>query len=1072
MNHRAVYNYLLTLTTSDESKKGKSVEKKYSISRIAMQWGTDRMFVKRVLDHLNPPGYSKEVPSYTKMPGLDLEKLVSILSSLRLHHKPSNQISSNQIIRAIRLFCNLSPEQVNDLGLPKDQSQLLLHSLEDSINGLEEGVIPEVITKLYNYFITIKPEHQNRENNLTDIQDLRPIVKSTLQQQLGLSDAEIASEDFIEEVERYHIKIQNEICKINFENGFNTLTQFSTLASESNNYRDIDNTKSSCIPRAAIQILTQSLIENELLTEQFPVYLKYIEIKKNRALPLYLDSYGKEHPTSKTGVLNHLHHQRDPFTDTDPRENVMIESKALRNLLSYTVKVHFYIRPPKGYKEYPYLAFDRHPDGDVSLNFFEEVTGIGSPLSHVIAAINRVLLWDIPILNDYIPIAKNLMTENRVLGSSPNSIIWGHNVVCLCKKVAVEGEKQQNKNSGHDFQLQEYAIGNYCGFDLLEVDSKAAFHSRLKAIQQAGINPKEYVDQLLNKIREINALRESEKFLNSYPFSMVAMKETIEKSIFRDDKYRKVTITRKDITFLSTVNSPWSTVAYKAHLAITDAYLKEGRYIAGKKYLDCLGLHIDKFKFCTDLLVIAEYYLSKFRYHYLIDSSGNEGQAKRMLAIAKEHLYQHTQLCSALGELPQSHFYNFYYILSRIHAHEAKIHLFMNRPMTDKDREKKLKDALIAFERSRVYAALGGDLSLFVMWSAYQSWCYIISAYADTTERDNHLNWASVLLDHALVCYSDYGRKCYDSIKANSGKTPESYGMIEIEGIPFIQEIKNHDELKEKDRLYYDHTNPQTDESENPKIGRLLLDQSIFVKPYPPGFGTQAVKETYIYGMPSTILLFALGMRILCENHSVEDQDSERKIRNEIKLAESHFHYSWSIAEEGFGKDKDVEGGDSEKAENQKFIRNFQLEEEGTPKEFSISGLYPHRMTQFADFGKIFAIVCLIILDDHREPENESKINYLLRKIMGEISTAIDLGQERYNTHFKETYSSLRKYFWENHGIGMAPEKPINSNELDEKSLFVTGNSELDEKNFSAAEKIIRRRDKIVYDVFKIITTR
>jgi hypothetical protein len=1066
---RDVYQYLLTLTDLGDReqklpKKQNQKEKKYSIASISMQWGTDRMFIKRILDNLGlQEHYSHQ---YSNLPGLDLDKLVNILSTLRSYWllkqtkgRPVRRITRLEIVKAIRLFCQLSPDQESRLGFHTYQGKLLMQSLDDNINDLSQEMIPDAITKLYKYFTSIKIEYLDRRvcNDIDDY--LRMVIKHELAYALNLKDDEVESKD----VDKIHRKIKNEISKIETENGFDSFDYFNRSQSSTfDDYFHHESDTSHYLSRSAVQILTKSVIENEILTDEFPLYLKYVEVKKNRSLPLYLDN--DDINRNESGVLNHEYHIEEEQSQGSEKES-KIRIKSLKNLFSYTVKVHFYLRLPKSYtpdfdgKDRD-LSIDGHPDGGLCVNFFEEITGVGSSLSHVVAAINRVLLWDIPLLKDYISIAKNIIIENQVLGSSPNSTIWGHNIVCLCKRDEVRAAIDKKEVYDRIFHTQECATGNYCGFDLLEVVGKAAFYARLRAIKQTGIDSKEYTRQVLNRIREVNAFRKAENLLNSYPFSLLAMEEYIEKSIFEDKKYRTTEKTQADIKFIEDNSNHWSMVAYESHLAIAEAYLKEGLYEVGRRYLDILQKHITRYEPYIDSLLLAKYYLSMFRYYYLTDRKGNNSQVQEMLKKSKHYLHRYTQKCFVIDELPQVNLHDFYYIFSRLCAHEAKIHIFMNRNVAYEDRYKELRNAIYAFEKSRIYAARQGNASLYSMWSAYQSWCYIMAAYLDNNKKKHYLKWASKLIDHALVCYCENGRKCYESIKANSGKFKEDETYIEnasiaIQVIPFIQEIEIEDLKKMLEKPEFEYY--QLDNNRE----MLTLDMSIFSWKYPANFGSGDNKNTYLFGIPSIIFLLVIGMMKLCQSYESND-----KMLEQIKEAKKYFNYSWSIAEEGLEIDtKSSEKSETESARRndsarkdnlKKFKRRFKGEP-NSPKEFPVGGLYPHRMTQFADFGKMFAIVCdLIIAGSGNSEINVKEIGYLIGKINSSNfnDKEMKLNQEKYNIHFEEMCNHFADY--------------VNSKE---KEIIECGKVNLP-NHVNETISIEEVRDKIVGDIFTIITTR
>lgn len=1047
-----IYKYLLRLTDGYEYLPNeRPVEKGVN---IAHQWGTDKMFVQRVLWNLYPEAYPDDSgKKRAGLPHLDLDKLVDILASLRKYWLKidlrARKIQRLDIVKGLRLFSLLTPEQEEELGLQANQSKVILQRLGDSINNLSPKIIPSVVTKLYDHFLSIKIESSDRKKMT------KPEEEESINKYLFPDLERQKTEKENKLIATTHSKVKSEESKIKIEDGSDRYKFYNS------EHRD---GSFSYLSASIMDILIKSVVENEETTSKTPIYFKYIEIKKNRALPLYLDEdsidnsqfnasdsdFSSKRKVNKTknGILDYqLHHSnsdnleaKEPFSSID----------SLKNLFSYTVQVHFYIKVPDDKNqeidnEGQILDVDLHRNGSqLVVNFFEEVSGVGSILSHVITAINRVLLWDIPLLDKYVPIAKNTILRGEHLGSSPNATIWGHNVACLCKRDDVNASIDKNKLYDEVFNNQEYACGDYCGSDILEVLAKSAFYARLSAIEQTGVNADRYIKECLNRIREVNALRKAQSLLNDYPFSLLAMEEYIENNIFQKQvggKYRKLHEENQDIRFEELSENHWSMVAYEAHLSIAEATLKEGLFIRGKKYLDVLKEHIKKYKNIIDSLFVAKYYLSEFRYEYLV-SQGTVDTVRSALEESKKYLSKYTNKCYTIDELPQVNFHNFFQISSRICANEAKIDLFMLRPTDAAKRKQYLNQAIYSFEKARIYAARDGSVSTYSKWSAYQSWCYIMEAYLQDRDADKYadpnlasLEMADVRLDHALVCYSDNGRKCYEAIKTNAGKLKpdDRYNDINIQVIPLIRERTNEDP---------DSQQPGFDPNKN----ILILDMSIFSWEYPSQYGRANVKNTLLFGMPSTILLFTLGMRSLCHNKYTSVEEFLRAIKESVKF----FNYSWSIAEQGLLRCP-IER-DNRITYNRKFPGK---EDPALIDEMAVMGLYPRRVTQVADFGKIFSLVCyLILLKNERhnlakKTEIDKKIDFLIKK-MDDNQDFSDcdrlLGQTQYNSHFlKEIREKFKKYVEQFRGS--------------EGGLVSDDND------------ILRTRNKMIRDVFYIVTT-
>ncbi len=1000
----AVYKYLLKLTDLTASKSSQSngrptaEQSKYPVSSIANQWGTDRMFVQRIVENIYPEQYPNSNKKNSKLPGLTLNKVVQILVELK-DRSPKGKITRKNIIKALRLFTQLSPDDERRLDIKYHNT--LLQELKDSIHKLPEDIIPEVTAKVYDNFLTIK-QYSNR--NLISSKNTKDTIKFYVKKHM--ENMEISATRDVENRDLFDTlcrKSLRRIKRVEMQNG-----------SEIFDYLLI-NEKPINHSRVAIDTLTKCVVENHVLTEKFPIHIKYIEVRKNPALPLYLDG--------TTSVLNEeFHNNSESWINSIGNDT----TASLKHLVSFTVKVHFYIDIPLDkISSIPDPSMSKISNLDIDINkipnsdgkdrfivdFFEEITGTGSPISQAITAINRVLFWDIPSLQDYFPTPKNFIVRHEVLGTSPNAMIHGHNVIGLFKKSDLRLDPDNSPKYIEQYS-QESATGDYCGSDILEVTAKSVLYARLRAIKQIGIDSNEYINQVLNRIQEINALRKAKNLLDYFPFSSLAMQDYIENSIFSNNSGHR--IFGENINYIKTSAENWSMVAHEAYLEIAEAFLKEGLYVLGKTYLDPMKyLDRDEYSNKIDFLVRAKYYLCMFRYYYLngnhknLPSMGIEEAAKnanKMLDKANECLEEYIKEYHLIDEKQCAIFYDFFHVLSRVNAHRAKLNLFLE----GRTPEDKLKRAMRLFENARIFAARDGNPSLYSIWTAYQSWCYVMNAYLKPPEeKDKYLNWAEKLLSHANICYSEKGKKCYEDIKANAGQDYSNDSKsICIDEVPFIVEVDKRESigLNERDKLTIN-------------MSVFRQDNSTYSSK------SRGYKKIYLFGTQSCLLLFSMGILKLCRNY-----DSEQEIKVAIEDSKELFNYSWSIAEEGFKK-KDA-------VDKNEFKRQFHIRELSTEQgkkisllipEFSVCGLYPHRLTQFADFGKIFSIACLLInlsivlppdttlkLRGKTIEEEKELIEYLIGRLTENNcyfnSEETQKEQERYNNHLRSIYNQIKRY--------------------------------------------------------------
>lgn len=1068
---KAVYRYLLQLTDLDLSEKSA----KPNESSIAKQWGMEdnRIFVRRVLRSVLHEEYYPHDKNQT-VPGLTLGKLVSILSALQkywlgkrsaLSEKRVPRILSRaDKLKALRLFLQLSAEERDALDLTVHPGEALLQQLNEIATDPVKGLGREDVSQLYKTFLR---QHQlnsaielNSNQNLTEkqIEDLiRGIVSQLIAQNFeGLEEGRKTSKvnDLVE-------KVQREISRIELQSG---IKQAESLLGKAHDVFNLGYLTPNFIQR-----LTRSVVENEIITDELPIYLKYLDVERVRPLPLYVRKENE-----KIGLLN-----QSLLDDSESEDNIA----GLERQVAYRVRLYFYLKLPEDYQKRFHDTLVSEDFTPRRLNFSEEIIGIGSPLSHSISAINRVLLWDIPVLKnkDYSAIADEVLNNDEVVGGTNHSPVWSHSVVRLHKNKDIANAIRMNQPCNEVAEVQEVAYGEFCGFDLMEVAAKAALHARLKLIKQTGVDLKQYLKELCHRIEELNALKQATQCLNFYPFSLRAMEGKIEETIF-NNHYR---IRQKDFKFEETKpGERWSVVAFDAHLEIAEANLKEGLYRVAKQYLDAIAPYFQEQN--RDLLgdlIFAKYHLCRFRYYYLTDLDDPDcpypdrqkaiRDAEAELEKAEDCLKNRLRKYENLNELPQSNFHPHCYILSRIYAHRAKLHIFFSAYTRPLDRWNTLLEPVRLLEKARIYAAQNGDPVHYAQWSAYQSWCYLMVAYLSSQfqpvpqefARSECIDWADRLIKHALICYSSNGKICYQQIKDNGGRVTEHcysqslepdspnelsavntqilspdkyyepYGKTLVQVVPLIQEGKQNNKQE------YDPSNHV-----------INLDISLLKE-----IGKDDGDSKFLFGMHSSIILFAMGMLEICQ----EQENGEMLTIAIREKALRMFTYCWAIASDGT-KRRDIT--EIEGAEESQIVLDRAFAQEKKSGDYLLQGLYPHRLTQFADLGKIFVVVCkllLILAKESVQTAYASKQNWKtalvsMEEEFTEISQLIEelktnnqfptpeiLGQRRYNGHLAEHYKNFDSYI----------------------KQFVDGLKSRKMKSI----KIIEVRNKVVTDVFKII---
>jgi hypothetical protein len=1008
------YRYLLYLTGSDLVSLNPKT--KPNESKIAQRWDDNRIFVRRVLRFVFPELYADEKNADKKktkddsLPGISLGRLVKILASLQrywnsqplsLDSAGANSISREKKIHLLNIFTSTTPKERLDIGLEEHPGELLLKKILENASDPVKGLGSEEIKDIYQQFLrqqhTINIYNQNQAQLSHD-----ELIKYTIYEYFKNLQRNLSEKFLQNKVAEYLPKVKREISRIELQSG---LKQIDFIRKDKS-----ENISKKYLAASLIRRLTFLVIDNQIINDDFPVYLKYYHIEAIRPLPLYLHDEDQ-----KKGLLN------SELLDEDED----IESiSGLERQFVYKATVHFYIRIDSNYNcKLKSTEVNTTINNENRLEFIEEITGVGSPISLVIAAINRVLLRDIPALKDYFYIVNNKTNTVEATGSPNNNLCWSHTLVEICKKKDIQESIKSGKPYDQISSNNTYAHGEYCGFDLVEIATKAALYARLKAIQKTGVSPKEYLEQLCSRVEEDNAVSISKNLISYYPFSLTAMEGFLDECLLSKKYWKR----DRNYNFI-TIAKPWSMVAYEAHLNITEAYLNEGLHRVAKKYLALMESHIEdpNIENCYDIisdLMFARYNLCWFRYYYLSDLNDENCQftdrphvidkALYHLDEAEKYLKVRIEKVHCIDQTEQTNFSPFFSILSKIYEYRAKIYMFFN-PYAPKDISKSDNQhksfyikPIKLFEKARIYAARDGNPDAYSYNSVYQSWCYLRLAFdCKGNEKINlsYVDWAERLIEHAKLCYSTTGKKCYQDIKNHSGEIDvsteidevkdvdqseyDSRPKIKIKGLPIIQELQPSDDKNNIKDTKYDVIHP---------------DFSLLKDIHP----NNESKSIYLFGPHSSVILFSMGLVDLCKQDS-----NEEEISKSINTAIRKFYCSSVIAEDGGIKVED------NNTSNKLYLdRNFGNGE----TDGLLQGFYIHRLTHFADFGKIFLIACKIILIIDYFVKNDSIDSDLENEVKNAIELLVSndnftrkieshLDQKRYNGHFAAHYENLKKY--------------------------------------------------------------
>ncbi|MEL7226777.1 MAG: hypothetical protein AAGL17_18550, partial [Cyanobacteria bacterium J06576_12] len=393
-------------------------------------------------------------------------------------------------------------------------------------------------------------------------------------------------------------------------------------------------------------------------------------------------------------------------------------------------------------------------------------------------------------------------------------------------------------------------------------------------------------------------------------------------------------------------------------------------------------------------LLRTRYHLCLFRASYLSDLGDPNclfpdrhkaiRKAEEELEKAEMYLTRRLKHYEKLSELPQSNLHPQFFFLSRVYAHRAKLYIFFSSYMQKLTPLETLLKPIELLEKARIYAARDGDPSLYAQWSAYQSWCYVMLAYSDVPEasrnkgfsNDDCLDWAKRLIDHAEICYSATGKICYQKIKDGGGRITdyvystdshfqagtdtgheegvfksrempkyyEKHGKTMVEVVPLIQELLNNKVKKDQQRRKSDsHV--------------VTLDLSLLKKP-----GQDEGSAVYLFGMQSGLLLFAKGVLALAREYKTEAA-LLGAVENE---AMRMFQYCCAIASDGternLDKSKWPEGAEADSVVLDRAVPTDTETDDPHATDRLLQCLYPHRLTQYADLGRVFIVVCRLIL--------------------------------------------------------------------------------------------------------------
>jgi hypothetical protein len=773
-----------------------------------------------------------------------------------------------------------------------------------------------------------------------------------------------------------------------------------------------------------IRKLTQTLVTNEQLTDQFPIYLKRITLLPAGPLP-FADKQFPDQPLDRDRqdegpyppLLNLALHRLPPRAASQKPSGLQEEpgpmDYELASQEATRVILEFYVKVPEGYKPtidvYYLTSEDRR-----RIDFTVSSTGIGGALSHVIKVINRALLHDIPCLADYFPIAHDLTSTQVIVRDNVASPVWAHSLVKLCRRDTLgEALKAFQREGFKEYEEFSFADplgqGDYCGFDFLLSQAQAALQSRLDAIRKAGVRPEHYITQVCQQQERALAMEKARNCLLGYPFSSLAMIGLVHSRLLPPDHPTELATADPDIYF-------------EAYLTIIEALLDEGAYRRALDYLRCLttldplveqGLeevpsqHEPLAVFSGTLVI--RYLICLAHYYYLCDPEDKDylhgcpqdanrqtlvQEAWQILEKAQRHIDLRLRKYVALNEVSQGTFHPHYLLLSRVLFLRTQLLLFFPYQVpydeagsylpTDESRSKSAQQRteesihwgrLYLAEKARLYAAASGDSQTYASYAAIQAWIYLIAGFTVNHEGPsgggrNSTHFRRISPDS----YLQWARRLRDHALITYAEAGRSayYQIKEKSGLPDdtvdtfgFYEISKIPAIFEKPRG-----------SESPPPGGeetfLVLDMALLsVDPadLPKLSPHHPTRKIYLFGTQACYLFFIRGLWMLCSNVNQEfdlDNSSPETIDWCAKFSHASrlLHVAWTMAEEGGMVHS---SRDSEDRSRHFHISRPFSHSSDFPVGFSnretdaIRDLYPQRIGEIADLAKVFAVAGMVL---------------------------------------------------------------------------------------------------------------
>ncbi len=359
----------------------------------------------------------------------------SLQEDYKSYEEPYTRVmTTSDVITALYQLVELTPEERHSLGLLAGDGLTLLQRalLIFQITGNLENY--EMLFRLYKAAVGM--DFSNAENGLEDLNQVDRLIEQTVRRAL----------DYLPErqppMNQYNGLAHPSREKTMTELAHKAQREIRRLLVRSGNQQGpmvgstvVNSYIHKYLQPAFVTKLAQTVVANERLTDEFPVYLKRLTIEASGPLPFADKELGVLSADGPYPPLLHPALKRLDRGEGDlpgPGDYELASQEATR------VIAEFYIKVPEEYTPLVSRVFRRLASQDLQrIDFSLSSTGIGGALSHVIKVINRALLRDIPCLSDYFPIAHDVTSTQSIIRDNVASPIWAHSLVKLCDKHTV-----------------------------------------------------------------------------------------------------------------------------------------------------------------------------------------------------------------------------------------------------------------------------------------------------------------------------------------------------------------------------------------------------------------------------------------------------------------------------------------------------------------------------------------------------------------------------------------------------------------------------------------------------------